>query len=61
MLALAQSELHCPPPQLELVEATIAYIGYLQGMLQQQDGDGEVEAPALGEMMELLRGLSVNS
>ena len=52
-----------PPSQLELVEATIAYIGYLQGMLQEQDGGGgkEIDVPALGEMMELLRGLNVSA
>ena len=63
-LVLAPSPPSPPPPrQLELVEATIAYIAYLQGMLQQQDGGGdkEVDAPALGEMLELLRGLSVSS
>ena len=45
------------------MEATIAYIGYLQGMLQEQDGGGgkEIDVPALGEMMELLRGLNVSA
>ena len=45
------------------MEATIAYIGYLQGMLQEPDGDGgkEIDVPALGEMVELLRGLNVSS
>jgi len=57
---------HLPPSlpsQLELVEATIAYIGYLQGMLQEPDGDSgkEIDVPALGEMVELLRGLNVSS
>lgn len=51
------------PSQLELVEATIAYIGYLQGMLQEQGGGGgkDIDVPTLGEMVELLRGLNVSS